>query len=228
MKFVSFMKKFAKYLLLISSLGLLTSCFLASPGKKTTSSEPSTTSTSSNNTESTITTTIDESRSYTFHTSGSYLPFDDYGIHISDEASGYENRDSLKNAINTEVGKNLVSSLSASNCTILTDDGTKNQQHLHLTIGTGSDGGYIQFDLSMNILKVQIEVIPYYKQGYSLDTNSTVYIDNDEHKIASHSESSTQSLIPFDKTYSTAVNTFKLSNKLGKQRFFIESVKVYY
>lgn len=220
------MKKFYKYLLLISSLGLLTSCIL-SPGKKT-SNEPSTT-TSSQPTESTSTTTTQDSRKkYEFHTSKSYLPFDNYGIHVSDEASGYENRDAIKDAINHEVGFGLVNSISAHDCTILTDDGTKNQEHLHLCVGTGSTDGGITFNVSIQVTKIVVTVIPYYKTPYTVDTDATIYIDNDKFKIEVDSESDTQIESMYEKTYDTSVSSFTLSNKAEKQRFYLESVTLYY
>ena len=214
-----------KYLLLVSSLGLLSSCILA-PEKKT-STEPNPT-TSTQPTSTTTTSTKEIPSSCEFHTYGAYLPFDNYGIHISDQLSGRENRDKLINSINTQVGKELVTSISADGCNIQTDDGTSNKNHLHLTVGGGSDNGYIEFNLSISFIKIEVAVIAYYKGEYSLDTDSLIDIDGDSHAIPNDPSASTQQEHKFEKTYSGSPKKFKLSNHGEKQRFFLESVTLFY
>ena len=222
------MKKFVKTLLIISTLGLLSSCVLV-PSKKSFSSEPTQTTTSTQPTDTTTTTTSHElGDSCLFHTCGDYLPFDNYGIHISDEASGYENRDKIKNAINFEAGNDIISSLSASNCTILTDNGENDKSHFYLTIGTGSSGGSFQFTFATKITKVKIIVKPYYKSGYSIDTNATVYLDGEKHQIPNDGTNQPQASQTYEKTYSDPALSIKLSNTEGKQRFFLESVEVFF
>ena len=163
-----------------------------------------------------------------FHTSGTYLPFEKYGGHISDEASGYKNRDLIKDAINEEVGTTIINSLSASDCTILTDNGNEEKEHYYLTVGTGSVGGYFQFTFVQKITKVKITVKPYYKSGFSIDTNATVYLDGEKHQIPNDGTNQPQASQTYEKTYSDPTLSIKLSNTEGKQRFFLESVEVFF
>lgn len=221
------MKKLISLFILTSSVLFVSYCNLA-PGKKTESTDSKSTSLTTTSDADTNTSTKEIASSYTFYTSKEYLPFDNYGIHISNQSSGYQNRDKLKDSINTQVGTNLVTSLNVDGCNILTDDGTANKQHLHLTVGGGSSSGYIEFALSINIIKVQIEVIAYYKSTFSLDVNSQVDIDGDIHAIPNDSSASTQQAYTFDKTYSNTPNKFKLSNHDEAQRFFLESVTLFY
>ena len=154
------------------------------------------------------------------------MPFDNYGIHISDEASGYQYRDAIMDSINDEVGAKVIDSLSASNCTILTDNGEADKDHFYLTIGTGSSGGYFQFNFVKKITKIKISVKPYYKSGYSVDTGATVYLDNDKHEIPNDGTKQPQASQTYEKEFATAKHSVRLHNDGEKQRFFLESVEV--
>ena len=212
-----------KVLLLILSMTLLAGCNLL-PGKS-----------SSSNTESTSTTT-DSSESVdpgdlttrTYHLSKSYLPFDNFGIHIGNDASGYQNRNALLVALNQQNEVGLITQLGANNCTILTDDGTSEKEHLHLAVGTGSTAGYIEFDFRMKITKVSVEVMAYYKTPYTVDTNALVSINGEDHQIPSKAATEPQDVYTFEKTFSDPTEIVKLSNNDEEQRFYVESLTIYY
>lgn len=221
------MKKIAR-LFIIPTLFCLASCNLL-PNKNGSSSGGTSSGSSSTSTDSG---SGDPSTSsdYIFHTSGSYLPFDNYGVHISDEASGYKNRDILQGGINTEAGFTLVSAISADGCNIQTDNGETQKEHFHLSVGSGSAGGYIEFTFSKTFTRVAVSCIAYYKTysgGQSVDTDSTIIIDGDSHPIPNNPEATSQEAQTFEKTYSSAANKLKLSNITGKQRFYIESVQIF-
>ena len=221
------MKKLISLFVLTSSVLLASSCNLVPAKKSDSTDSPTPTQDPISDTDSDDSSQVITS-SYTFYTSKSYLPFDNYGIHISDQLSGRENRDKLINSINTQVGKELVTSISADGCNIQTDDGTSNKNHLHLTVGGGSDNGYIEFNLSISFIKIEVAVIAYYKGEYSLDTDSLIDIDGDSHAIPNDPSASTQQEHKFEKTYSGSPKKFKLSNHGEKQRFFLESVTLFY
>ena len=214
-------------LFIIPALFCLTSCNLL-PNKNGSSSSE----TDSNSDTTTESDSSDPSTAtnFIFHTSGSYLPFDSYGVHISNEASGYKNRDILLTGINTEAGFTLVSAISAMGCNIQTDNDESQKDHYHLCVGSGSSEGYIEFTFSKTFTKVAVNCIAYYKTysgGQSVDTDSTIIIDGDIHAIPNDPEATSQEVQTFEKTYSSAANMLKLSNITGKQRFYIESIQIF-
>lgn len=218
-----------KVLLLILSMTLLAGCNLL-PGKSSSSNtEPTSTATDTKSSDDSSE-SVDPSdlTTRTYHLSKSYLPFDNYGVHIGNDASGYQNRNALLVALNQQNEVGLITQLGADNCTILTDDGTSEKEHLHLAVGTGSTAGYIEFDFRMKITKVSVEVMAYYKTPYTVDADALVSINGEDHQIPSKAATEPQDAYTFEKTFSEPTEIIKLSNNAEKQRFYIESLTIYY
>ena len=197
------------------------------------SSEPSTQVTTSTEpaSTSTPTSTTDISHNVKFYMHGSYLPFENYGIPITDEASGYTHRDKLQQAINDQAGFDVVSSISADSCTILTDNGQTDKDHFHLGVGTGKYSGYIEFTFSKQVTKVIVETSAYYKTydgGASIDTDSKIIIADQEYTLPTDPSASSQPVQTITKEFSTSVSTIRFGNDAGKQRFYLDSIEVFY
>ena len=216
-----------KVLILLLSATLLAGCNLLPQKSSSSSADPtaSTTSTSSSTTQSSV---PGEFTSRTYHLSKNYLPFTNYGIHIGNDASGYQNRNALLVNLNQQNEAGLITQLSADNCTILTDDGSSDQEHLHLAVGTGSAAGFIEFYFRMNITKVSVEVMAYYKTPYSVETGALVSINGEDHQIPSKPATEAQDVYTFEKTLSEPTDVIKLSNNDEDQRFYLESLTIYY
>ncbi len=220
------MKNLVRLLSLSTCVLVLSACNLIKPS---TSSSASTSASSSTTTDTSETTTTGEppKNSCTLYLSGEALPFDNSGIHIDDE-SGAANKDMLITSLNGQVVAQFVTSLSASNCNISTDNSHVSQETLHFTIGSSASSGYVEFTFSKKIKKVIATCIAYYKETYSIDTDSTVVIDGESHSISNDPTASKQEPHSFEKVYSTGQSKVKLSNMSGSQRFFLESIQLFY
>ena len=164
-----------------------------------------------------------------FHTCGAALPFTTYGASISDLASGYQNRDKLLAAINQDAGLEIVSTISASNCNISTDLANSNTvDHLHLTIGSGSAAGSIEFNFSKQVSKIIVTYTRYYKDPYSVDADAVIYIDNVQRELKYDSENFVQESNTLELNYSSNTNKIKLNNLDEDQRVFIDSFELFY
>ena len=213
------------------SLSVLLSGCLPSQPTSSTSAVPSGEPTSQPTTSVQPTSTTEVAHNAKFYMHGSYLPFEDYGIHVSDEASGYQNRDKIQEAVNTQVGFEIVSAMSADSCTILTDNGQKDKDHFHLAVGTGSKAGFVEFTFSKQVTKVVVEVSAYYKTytgGVSVDTDSKIIIADQEYLLPGDPSSQTQEVKTIAKEFTTSVNKIRFGNDAGKQRFYLDSIEVFY
>lgn len=213
------------------SLSVLLSGCLPSQPTASSSGEPSIEPTIQPTTSVEPTSTTDVAHNVKFYMHGSFLPFEDYGIHISDEASGYQNRDKILESVNTQAGFEIVSSMSAESCTILTDNGQKNKDHFHLAVGTGSSAGFIEFTFSQQVTKVVVEASAYYKTysgGASVDTDSKIIIADQEYKLPADPSTGVQELQTITKEFSSSVSKIRFGNDGGKQRFYLDSIEVFY
>lgn len=165
---------------------------------------------------------------YKVYTCGEALPFDSYGINISDLNSEQGNRDTLMNSLNTQARSNIVSSISASNCHIQTDDGTSVKSHFHLSVGSGSNSGYIQLNFSQILKKAVIEASGYYKTGYSVDTNSKIIINGIEYNFTTLDKEPNPDVESFTVEYSEGVNYLRFANDDEGQRFYLDSIHLFF
>lgn len=220
---------------------LLCSCNQSSGGGKKKSS--SITSQDSSTTEATATSSTQVSSGgqtstsalpageYIVYTHGTHLPFADYGIHISDLESEKSNRDTLMNSINTQAGPAIVSSINATNCQIQTDNGTSEKVNLHLSIGSGSNAGMIQFNLSQPLKKAVIEASGYYKTysgGVSKDPNSKIIINGIEYNFTTLDADPHPQVETFTVEYPETVNFLRFGNDDEDQRFFLDSIHFFF
>lgn len=168
---------------------------------------------------------------YKVYTAGSALPFSDFGIHISDLESEKTNRDMLMNSINSQAKTNIVSSINAVNCQISTDDGSSEKEHLHLSIGSGANSGSIQFNLSQVLKKAVIEASGYYKTysgGVSKDPSSKIIINGIEHNFTTLDADPHPQVETFTVEYPDGVNFLKFANDADHQRFFVNSIHLFF
>lgn len=168
---------------------------------------------------------------YKVYTAGSALPFSDFGIHISDLESEKTNRDMLMNSINSQAKTNIVSSINAVNCQISTDDGSSEKEHLHLSIGSGANSGSIQFNLSQVLKKAVIEASGYYKTysgGVSKDPSSKIIINGIEHNFTTLDADPHPQVETFTVEYPDGVNFLKFDNDADHQRFFVNSIHLFF
>ena len=238
------MKKILKLLTLSTAL-LLSGCNLMPVPGGQSSSQAESSSTATPTTEptgqSTTVTTAptssptsttshpDVSHHCSFNMYGTYLPFYQSGVNISDQASGYNNRDKLQAAINEQAGLEIVSTLSADTCTIQTDNGnTTDQAHFHLTVGSGSASGYLLFSFSKDITKIVVSCRAYSKTTGTIDTGAKIIIDNEEHNLPTETGVEIQPLQTYEKEYSTATKQIRIANDSDHQRFFLETIELYY
>lgn len=165
---------------------------------------------------------------------GDTLPFNDYGVAISDETSGYNNRDLLQNYMNECVGSELIVATSAKNCSIQTNnsDVYPVQPTLHFTIGTGKTIGSIMFYFTRGIKKAVIQCCAYHKYYSgafnSVDVNSAVVFAGETHELPGEVGEEPE-VFEFEATYETPVTSLKLANNSSdKGRVFIKSLELYY
>lgn len=217
-----------KVLILLLSATLLAGCNLLPQKSSSSSTDPTASTTSTSSSSATQSSVPGELTSRTYRLSKNYLPFTNYGIHIGNDASGYQNRNALLVNLNQQNEAGLITQLSADNCTILTDDGSSDQEHLHLAVGSGSAAGFIEFYFRMEITKVSVEVMAYHKNPYSVETGALVSINGEDHQIPSKPATETQDVYTFEKTLSDPTDVIKLNNNDEDQRFYLESLTIYY
>lgn len=168
---------------------------------------------------------------YIVYTHGTHLPFADYGIHISDLESEKTNRDILMNSINSQAKTNIVSSINATNCQIQTDNGTSEKVNLHLSIGSGTNSGMIQFNLSQPLKKAVIEASGYYKTyngGVSKDSNSKIIINGIEYNFTTLDADPHPQVETITVEYPETVNYLRFGNDDEDQRFFLDSIHLFF
>lgn len=197
------------------------------------SSSPTLTTTGeASSTSQTLTSTSSlPSGEYKVYTAGSALPFSDFGINISDLESEKANRDILMNSINSQAKTNIVSSINAVNCHISTDDGSSEKEHLHLSIGSGANFGSIQFNLSQVLKKAVIEASGYYKDygsGVSTDPDAKIIINGIEYNFSTLDKSPHPDVETFTVEYPDGVNYLKFANDADHQRFFLDSIHLFF
>ena len=197
------------------------------------SSSPTLTTTGeTSSTSQTLTSTSSlPSGQYKVYTAGNALPFSDFGIHISDLESEKTNRDLLMNSINSQAKTKIVSSINAVNCQIATDDGSSEKEHLHLSIGSGANFGSIQFNLSQVLKKAVIEASGYYKTyngGVSKDPNSKIIINGIEYNFTTLDADPHPQVETFTVEYPDGVNFLKFANDADHQRFFLNSIHLFF
>lgn len=188
-------------------------------------------STDSEDPSTTVTQSTSESSSTeaVFLTSGTALPFSNYSIPINDKDSGKGNRNTLMESINSQVGDTLVSSISADSCTILTDDSSNNKEHFHLTVGSGSSNGYIQFNFSKSYRQLEVHASAYYKTysgGSSKDENAKMIINGEEKNFTTINADPNPEVETFSITYSESKNSLRFANDDEKQRFYLDYIKI--
>lgn len=220
---------------------LLSSCFQNNSKSKKTSNNPTDTSdvsgtdtsnsetTNSESTSTSATSTTQSSTEAVFNTAGESLPFSNYSVAINDKDSGKNNRDLLMSSINSQVGEILVSSITADNCTILTDDSSNNKEHFHLTVGTGSSNGFIQFNLSRSYQRIEVTASGYYKTysgGSSKDDNAKILINGVEYNFTTLGADPHPQQETFTVSYEEAKTELRFANDDEKQRFYLDSVKI--
>ena len=224
------MKKILSLLVLSSAL-VLAGCNSGEATTTATSGEPATNTVTSTPTGTTALTTTSEPQehSVTFNLSGQDLPFENYSVQLGGDSDS--NRDTLRNSVNTKVGFELVSSISANTISILTDNGQKDKAHFHVTVGSSSTGGSLELGFSVPVHKVVVSCQAYYKTysgGQTIDTNAKLYIDGEGHSLEAEEGVVPTPIKVFEKVYETYTNTVELYNNLDHQRVFIESVEVIY
>ena len=239
------MKKVLNLLILSASLVFSSGCILlpsfnSSSDSSSDSSQVTTTQTGGQMTSTCLTTSSTTSTSATttsqdvnhhciFHTCGSYLPFTTFGASVSDLASGYQNRDKILAAINQEAGLDIVSSISATNCNISTDLAESvGPEHLHLTIGSGSKEGSIEFTFSKNISKLIVTYTRYYKDPYTVDSEAIIYIDGVQRELKYDSEHIVQESNTLELEFTGNKNSIELHNDDEDQRVFLDSMELFY
>ena len=171
-----------------------------------------------------------------FEVSGNALPFDNYGLNFDTDKSGEqnlsekENVDKIKNSWNEQVSFILVEKLTLTKCAIQTDSGTAEQEHLHLTMGTGSYAGKIRINFTVPVKKITVSCRAYSKpkpDGYTVDTNALIVIEGESHNLETTSEG-LQPLQTFSKELATAKSEIVINNTDEDQRVFIESIEIGY
>ena len=181
--------------------------------------------------QSTTSTTTLPAGEYKVYTCGEALPFDSYGINISDLNSEQGNRDTLMNSLNTQARSNIVNSISASNCHIQTDDDSSVKSHFHLSVGSGSNSGYIQLNFSQILKKVVVEASGYYKHysdGYSVDTDAKIIINGIEYNFTTLDKEPNPDVETFTVEYSEGVNYLRFANDDEDQRFYLDSIHLFF
>ena len=101
-----------------------------------------------------------------------------------------------------------------------------------LSLGSQKSTGEIQFNFSVDIVKVELEIQGYYKyisynNTYSVDTASKFYLDTDEYDLSVNSDYQGEGTKEnVSKEYSESVNSLTISNDRG--RVFVHSMTITY
>lgn len=141
----------------------------------------------------------------------------------------------LINYINNIAGISLVkTSSSVSACQIMHVTTNKDTFDC-LVIGTGSAGGSLSLDFNKTITKLELKVEayskPYTNQGVdypNVDVASTLYVNEDANKVDLSTLDNTIAPTPRNISYELNSNNIKLYNKEGKNRVFIQEMKLTY
>ncbi len=245
------MKKISRLLILLTAL-TLTGCNTSGGGSKSKKSSSYSTSVSPSSGESSSTsgapsssatsatsslsstsgssiTSIPSGTVITVNLSGNDINFYDYGMQFDDDGHS-KNVKSLLDAINDQIGANIVVSINASKMQVGSDNGEHQAAHYHLQVGSASLAGSIIFNLVANVSKVVISCYPYFKNysgGSNVDTNARINIEGETHNLTTKTEGE-QELQTFEYTYSTVKQSLTLSNNAGQQRVFIETIEFHF
>ncbi len=246
------MKKISRLLILLTAI-TLTGCNTSGGGSKpkksssystsvspsssgessSTSGAPSSSATSatssSSSTSGSSITSIPSGTVITVNLSGNDIDFYDYGMQFDDDGHS-KNVKSLLDAINDQIGANIVASINATSMHVGSDNGEHQAAHYHLQVGSGSAAGSITFNLVAYVSKVVISCYPYFKNysdGSNVDTNARINIEGETHNLTTKTEGD-QELQTFEYTYSTVKQSLTLSNNAGQQRVFIETIEFHF